>query len=85
MLYRGALEATAGNAALSVAVAFVALLPHLGKFYRGQENLHALRGGAPADPRVSAKGLNIFSIIVSLILWAIPIGVTLHTLIINIA
>ena len=74
-----------GNAALAVAVAFVGLLPHLGKFYRGQQNQHALGRGEPPDPRLSAKGLHLFSIIVSLVLWAIPIGIALHTLVINVA
>ena len=73
------------NAALSVAVAFVGLLPHLGKFYRGQQNQHALGRGEPPDPRLSAKGLNLLSIIVSLVLRAIPIAIALHTLVINIA
>ena len=73
-----------GNAVLRVFVAFVPLLPHLGKFYRGQENLHRLGRGEPPDPRLSVNKINCFSIIVSLVLWVIPVGIGVHMLFINI-
>ena len=72
-----------GNAALRVFVAFTGLIPFLVQMHRREVNLHEAGLGKAPDPRLSIRGLNCFSVVVSVVLWLVPIGMVLHVLIIN--
>ena len=72
-----------GNAALRLFVAFSRLIPFLAQMHRREVNMHEAGLGKAPDSRLSIRGLNCFSVVVSVVLWLVPIGMVLHVLIIN--